>query len=381
MADEIVIRIEGDDDDNEIDRLAELEREARAVDDPAFQPQITMESLFGSDPWWLDPEFINNTVGTQERISYPTASPQKVESGENADDGNYIYVPFFERAITLLEGIRGSQLSRDPGIPKDDGPIGINQNLINQLGNQIGNAVNAINAVQALNNPVAAGAGALQTFGNTAGNITNAAITAGLGTALTPVLGPLAPVIAGIIGDVAGGAVKLFFSTIAEGIQSFFDYANRQANELAPFSPEIISAQVGRQLSMLDFRINAGQNFGQQFADMYAAQTELTLALEKLKLDLFTRFSGAGENITILLADLIQRIDASIQVVPAVAREYLGPLLPLLVAANPMLGTALAALEGIEAHVAKIKADMKKREDENMNNVQLQTLKFFGWQP
>jgi hypothetical protein len=390
MADEIVIRIEGDDDDDaqqeDIQSLVSswmdlLQQSANN------QQQNQGGNNNGGPP--MPPGFPNNGgppgTPTQNPWYPPVPPPPPVVAPPLLQD-ECECAPYFERIISILGSIWNAQIvPRNPGTPGGTREPDNNfaQLLANQIGNQLANAIAQINLAQFANDPIAATTSTIANIGNALGTTTNVLTTAAMTAILTPILGPLAPAVAGIIGAVAGEAISQFFGNIAEGIQAFFDYAARQSQELAPFSPEIISAQVGRSLSMLNFRADAGQNFGQQFADIYSAQTDLLLELEKLKLELFSRFQPYAEEAVKSLADVVAVIRIIIDEGDfSVLRGMLDAMLSM---SSAITGPISAVIENLTADLAILAREARRARELDQQlqagNVNREVIKFFGWQP
>lgn len=372
MTDELIIRIE--DDEQESD---EPTKSPFKSDDPFNKP--TMESLFGEQPWWLDPEYINNTVGTTERISYPTKSPpEKGEGVETQDECEY--APYFERIIQALGSIWETMM-----VPQN--PSNGNQqqqpsptNPTNGILGAIQRAVAQINTAQFLNNPINATANTLGVFGNLAANVGGQITTATATAILTPLLGSIGPIAGQIIGMTVGTSIGQFFNVLSESIRNFFDYTARITDEVGGFSPDIINAQVSRNLQLLDFRIGTGQNFGKQFADVYAAQTALTVELEKLKLELFAKFEPLATEGVRVLSDIIG-------VIRIVINEgdftLLNQIINTIVTYLGELSGISAALEALQIYFGDLAKEIRRgRElDEKLEGLRVnrETMQFFGW--
>lgn len=375
MAEDIVIRIED---------LAAMEREAPAIDPSAAQsssaatssPEITMESLFGPDPWWREPSFLQSLGELGNRIEYPTAIQPTMEDDCPCAE-------YFLSMIDLLEDIDASigamsittiNEANETG-PASNSGIG----AIHQLQQSITGMLASINAAQMLNNPINAGANMARSAGTAIGQGVSTIVAAGATTLLAS-LGSMAGPIGTIIGTVAGSAVQLFFSTLSDGIKSFFDYLEHTYAQISMFSSEMIGARIDRDLRLLSFRIDTAQNYGDQFADIYSAQTDLILALERLKLELFQTFGPTFET-GIRLLTYITRVLSAIAQSPM--WDQASTALPAIVTALDGIGMfapIIGPLKALLQTAQRMEEVQEKERQRVLGQVTMNTAAFFGWE-
>lgn len=377
MAEDIVIRIED---------LAAMEKEAPAINPSAAQsssaaaspPEITMESLFGPDPWWREPSFLQSLGELGNRIEYPTAIQPTMEDDCPCAE-------YFLSMIDLLEDIDASIVAlgitttsneeNQTAGPASNSGIGAFQ----QLQQSITGMLASINAAQMLNNPINAGANMARSAGTAIGQGVSTIVAAGATTLLAS-LGSMAGPIGTIIGTVAGSAVQLFFSTLSDGIKSFFDYLEHTYAQISMFSSEMIGARIDRDLRLLSFRIDTAQNYGDQFADIYSAQTDLILALERLKLELFQTFGPTFET-GIRLLTYITRVLSAIAQSPM--WDQASTALPAIVTALDGIGMfapIIGPLKALLQTAQRMEEVQEKERQRVLGQVTMNTAAFFGWE-
>lgn len=345
-----------------------------------------MDHLFGQQPAWLDPDFIRG-MGDMDRLGFEPNNAQTENRREDCPCAEY-----FERIIQILEGLPtftaawntllGQMNNQNPGQGRGQAN---NANQFGNIGQQITNAIRqgvaTINTAQLLNNPVGAVTNGITAFGNIAGGLTGTITTAALGAVLTPILGPAGPIIGTVIGTIAGESISVFFNTISDGIEAFFSYLDRQIGELSFFSPEIMGGRVDRQMQQLNFQINTAQNYGKQFADIYGAQTDLIMALEKMKLELFAYFGPS-------MSKLVEDASLLVEALTIIGKDGgLGPLAAFLqgLLGQGAFGALLKVLgfgfEDVINLMKEIERKRKMEKDDAAAAVNQQLMNLFGWNP
>jgi hypothetical protein len=153
----------------------------------------------------------------------------------------------------------------------------------------------------------------------------------------------------------AGSVAGPIFEVIAVGVDSAVSFLENidsgiqnLANELAPFSPDIIAADVEGQIARLKADMEQAQELGPLLAENVRARTEFELAIQDLGTTLTKVFAPLIKDLIELATLLVKAADASVPFFVAALQGLLQLVGSYSLALKPFTDTAVAYLESIK---------------------------------